>query len=222
MRIGPFLSVAVFTLAGCIPEQGPNSPALPGNSVQDPRPMQFSPAPLAWEQGNPAAAGWSTELRAQIRARLEQFDQASDIAALCPPYEGLSPDSRVEAIAALAVAIARFESDYRPTLHFPEPGLGYDSIGLFQLSYEDNFSWCNLNRATNSLEDPITNIQCAIPEMATLISRDGVIASGSDGGSARGLARYWSVVREGPTHRLAQITALTRASPACSTANAAG
>jgi hypothetical protein len=122
----------------------------------------------------------------------------------------------VEVLSTIAVAVAKRESNYKPGLHYGEPPpLGYDSIGLFQLSYEDGFSWCTLDRTAKSLEDPINNIRCAVPEMAGLVKRDRVIAKGATKSDARGLARYWSVVREGPSHHLAEIRASAAALPYC-------
>lgn len=132
----------------------------------------------------------------------------------CPHYSSLSNEQRVEALANMAVGIARYESGYDPSQHFAEPGLGYDSIGLYQLSYEDAFPWCSMDQPSKSLEDPITNIRCAVPEMARLAAKDKII-SGPTAGDNRGLGRYWSVVRAGSQHKRAQIIEATRAYAAC-------
>jgi len=172
--------------------------------------------PLAWEKQHPERKPWSIALRAEIGKKLDDFDRATDLDLYCPRYRKLSTDDRVSAIAAMAVAIAKFESGYNPKQHFGEPPpLGYDSIGLFQLSYEDGFTWCELDRGKKSLEDPINNIRCAVPEMARLIAKDGVVAAGTDKASAQGLARYWSVVREGAKHHLQAIRTITASTPFC-------
>jgi hypothetical protein len=134
--------------------------------------------------------------------------------AFCPSYAHIPDPAKLEVLAAMAVAIAKFESGYDPSEHYHEP-MGYDSIGLFQLSYEDHFSWCRMDRATRSLEDPIVNIQCAVGEMTRLVARDGVIAAGANSSDARGLARYWSTVRLGPSHKLAAVQKLVGGQPGC-------
>ena len=178
-------------------------------------PISAVPPPLAWESGHPKRAAWSRELRAGLTAELGRLDAAGDASSFCPPFAGLQPADKVEVLATLAVGVALFESGYDPSQRYREP-MGYDSVGLFQLSYEDRFAWCTMDPVTRSLEDPLTNIRCAVPEMARLVSRDRTLAGGSTNADARGLARYWSVVRRGPAHKLAEITAITRRHPACS------
>ena len=161
---------------------------------------------LAWEKGHSERKTWSQEFLNQFAAQLPAFDRAKDIALYCPRYSSLPAAERIYVLATIAVAIAKFESNFNPKQHFGEPPpLGYDSIGLFQLSYEDRFPWCTMDRASKSLEDPVTNIQCAVPEMGRLVASDEIIAAGKTSTDARGLARYWSVLREGPKHHLQAI-----------------
>jgi hypothetical protein len=171
---------------------------------------------LAWEANHPERVSWSTELRTQFSNHLSDFAAASDLADFCPKYQALSDPGKIEALATLAVAIAKYESNYNPKQHFGEPPpLGYDSIGLFQLSYEDGFSWCVLDRSAKSLEDPINNIRCAVPEMARLVKRDERLAGGSSLKDAKGLGHYWSVVWQGPKHYLAAIKTKTESLGLC-------
>jgi hypothetical protein len=76
--------------------------------------------------------------------------------------------------------------------------VGVDSVGLLQLSYEDEpiYHLEQLDRNTRSLEDPLVNLRCGVKIMSTLVAKDGVVAS-SNGGKHRGGARYWSVLRPG-------------------------
>jgi hypothetical protein len=171
---------------------------------------------LNWEKGHPERSAWTKALLAEVNATLASFDKAIDIASYCPRYRSLDAPNRAYVIATIAVGIAKYESQYDPKLHYGEPPpLGYDSIGLFQLSYEDGFKWCTMDRASKSLEQPIINIQCAVPEMAQLVAADKRIAAGSSKHDARGLARYWSVVRAGPKHHLDDIQKISRALDAC-------
>lgn len=242
MRIKPFvaigLSVVVLALAGCatvpsddggfdLPEQPIDAPPPPPPSdtpvVDDTVPPPPPPPPpellvsgLAWEINHTERLAWSAELRKQVKSNLPSFDKATDWADFCPSYANLHVDGRVEVIATLAVAIARFESNYDPGKIYREPApLNVDSVGLFQLSYEDRLTGCVVDRAAKSLEDPINTIRCAVPHMARFIAKDKLVTAGSTGANALGLARYWSVMRLGPTHKLAEIRAATRAAPGC-------
>ncbi|EGF89751.1 lytic transglycosylase, catalytic [Asticcacaulis biprosthecium C19] len=244
MRLHQFAGLiagfSLLALAGCasvptgggggsgLPEQPIDAPPPPPPSettvVEEPAPPPPPPPPppemlvsgLAWEMNHSERAPWSTELRTQVRANLASFDKATDWADFCPTYGSLTADDKVEVIATLAVAIARYESNYNPHTIYHEPApLNVDSVGLFQLPYEDGFTWCTLNRTAKSLEDPINNIRCAVPKMARLIAKDKVVTAGSTGANAQGLARYWSTVRLGPTHKLAEIRNATRGLSIC-------
>ncbi len=171
---------------------------------------------LPWEKAHPERKAWSNALMSDLSDHLASFGSARDIGSFCPNYARLSAADRVWVIATIAVAIAKFESNFNPRQHFGEPPpLGYDSIGLFQLSYEDGFKWCRMNRAAKSLEDPVTNIACTVPEMARLVATDRVLAAGTNSRNTRGLARYWSVVRRGEKHHLGEIRAMATALPHC-------
>ncbi|ESQ88227.1 hypothetical protein ABAC460_16325 [Asticcacaulis sp. AC460] len=237
---GVIAGVALLTLAGCatvpsddggnsgLPEQPIDAPPPPPpsdtNTTEEPAPPPPPPPPppellvsgLPWEINHAERGAWSVELRKQVRANLASFDKATDWADFCPAWSGLNEDNKVEVVSTLAVAIAKYESNYNPHTIYHEPApLNVDSVGLYQLSYEDGFTWCTLDRANKSLEDPVNNIRCAVPKMAKLIAKDKVVTAGSTGANAMGLARYWSVVRLGSTHKLTEIRAATRAVGAC-------
>ena len=198
----PLLS---FALVGCL--ASPQSPPLPS--------VTPSPA-LAWENGHPERKAWSAHLRQSLMAQVARFGTPADIAAYCPNYANLPDADRIEVLATLAVAIAKRESNYKPDTVFAEPPpLGVDSIGLFQMSYEDNLSWCSMDKSNDSLKDPLNNISCAVGKMAQLVGRDGVIASGATVKAGKGLSRYWSVIQDGPTHFKAEIQASTGALAIC-------
>ncbi|MEI9905964.1 MAG: transglycosylase SLT domain-containing protein [Asticcacaulis sp.] len=181
-----------------------------------PPPPELLIQALAWEDGSAERAGWSAELRTQIANNLTSLSKASDMASFCPAYASLSKDQKVEVLANLMVGIARYESNYDPhTVYHEPPPLGVDSVGLFQLSYEDGYSWCTLDRNARSLEDPVNNIRCAVPKMTRLVAKDKVLAAGSTNANALGLARYWSVMRLGPGHHIADIRAITTGMAVC-------
>lgn len=226
--IGAVVVAGLLALAGCatvstgyegtggLPEQPIDAPPPPppGDTGNEPAPPPPPPPPppellvqaLAWEDGTPERAAWSAELRKQVANNLTSLSKASDMAGFCPAYASLSNDQKVEVLADLMVGIARYESNYDPhQIYHEPPPLGVDSVGLFQLSYEDGFTWCMLDRASKSLEDPLNNIRCAVPKMARLVAKDKVLAGGSTNANALGLARYWSVMRLGAGHHVDDI-----------------
>lgn len=162
---------------------------------------------LAWEKNHKEREAWSQELLQQFKGNLGSFDNANDLASFCPKYKSLDSDHKAFVLGTMAVAVALYESSYNPNSIFHEPPpLGIDSVGLFQLSYEDKFPWCVMQKAQKTLENPRVNIECAVPEMAKLVSRDGVLSGGSKG-AWKGMARYWSTMR--PSGKLAQIKSAT-------------
>jgi hypothetical protein len=172
--------------------------------------------PLAWEQGHPERSAWSDQLRQAIRDQIGSLEQASDIKDFAPGYDKFSAEERVDVWASLFVAIARFETDPPYNTHsihqepsvpgHPEP---IDSIGLFQISYENQtfYDLEPLDPSAKSLEDPLVNVRCAAKIMAYWVQRDKVIASGSQS-SGRGGARYWSTLW--PSGHLAEIRKIVR------------
>lgn len=196
------LSLLLF-LASCGTLQKPAQVAGPAQSTAPALPApeptfdapEASDLPLAWEKNHPERAAWSKVLRENIAQNLPTFLKASDWTLYCSKFNQLSAAEKIDAIATMSVAIALYESAYKPASVYHEPPLlGVDSIGLFQLSYEDEMQWCAMDRKKGNLVDPLVNIQCAIPEMAKLIDKDGVVAEGQIRGTRKGLARYWSTM----------------------------
>jgi hypothetical protein len=86
------------------------------------------------------------------------------------------------------------------------------SVGLLQIAYEDDKEYHfdpPPDRAAKSLEDPATNLRCGVTILAQLVSRDGAVVGGK-GNHSRGAARFWAVLRDGKSHKLAAIKALTK------------
>jgi len=146
----------------------------------------------------PERRAWSKQLLESIAAHKPDLDRGNPD-QFAPGYSGLSTSQQILFWAEMFVAIARFESNWKPQTIFHEPPpLGVDSIGLLQLSYEDekNYHLEHLDRTARSLEDPLVNLRCGVQIMSTLVAKDGVVAS-SDQKKHRGGARYWSVLRAG-------------------------
>lgn len=165
---------------------------------------------LSWDT-KPERKSWSQELLATIPAHLEQLEVGNP-EQFVAGYVQLSQLERVGYWAELFIAIAKFESSWKPNAIYHEPPpLGVDSIGLLQLSYEDEaiYRLERLDRAKRSLEDPLVNLRCGVKILASLLTQDRMVAF-SNGNSHRGGARYWSVLRPGLKHHLEEIKALLR------------
>jgi hypothetical protein len=167
-----------------------------------------APASLSWD--NAERRAWSTKLLSLIqtdRARLEAGNPDSFI----PGYNGLAPDAiKLKFWAELLIAMAKFESGWDSKNVFREPPpLGVNSIGLLQLSKQDENGYAVRPpiAAENELKDPILNLEWGVTIFATLLARDRVVASGA-GNASRGGADYWSVLRTG--HKIDLIKAITR------------
>lgn len=168
----------------------------------------LKPTTLSWDTVLQRKA-WSAQLIASVTERIAQLELGNPNAFI-NGYSTLSPALRIKFWAELLIAVAKFESSWNPhdVFHEPPP-LGVDSIGLLQLSYQDqeNYKLEPLNHAARSLDDPLVNLRCAVIIFATLVERDKTVAN-SASGKFRGAARYWSTLRAGS--KLDQIVALTK------------
>lgn len=186
-------------------------------SVPQKSPIKPTPvSTLAWETNHIERQSWSTELRHQLTRSYQDLTKASDWANYCISFRNLNQDQQIEVMATMIVAIALYESSYDASNITPDVG-NTNSIGLFQLSYEDHMSFCAMDSNKKNLTDPMVNIDCAVREMAKLISKDGVV---SFGGSAqfhahteKGLARYWSTMWD--NGKLSQIKSKTNGLSFC-------
>lgn len=167
-------------------------------------------AALSWETVASRAA-WSAELRGAVTAKQADLEKGKPEEFIAG-YGALAAEMKVKFWAELIVAMAKFESAWKPTTRFKEPApLNVFSIGLLQLSYEDaaHYPLEPLNPGARSLEDPLVNLRCAVVILARLLAKDGVVVGHSDG-SHRGGAAYWSVLRPGAKHKLEEIKTLTK------------
>lgn len=138
---------------------------------------------------------WNPHVLATAKAHIDKLEKAKDVERFFPNYAKKDLADRCECWRSLIEAMVQFESGNNPSLHYGEPPpLGYDSVGLLQLSYEDTHykKLIKLDRKLKTLEDPINNLCGGLRILATLIAKDGCITSTRNkGGSA-----YWSVLRE--------------------------
>jgi hypothetical protein len=162
---------------------------------------------LSWDS-LPERKEWSVQLLASVTASKAQLDHGNPDVFVAG-YTALPSQRQIKFWAELIVAMANFESSWNPHCIYREPPpLGIDSVGLLQLSYEDEpiYHLEALNRKEKSLEDPLVNLRCAVKIMAKLASKDATVAS-SFGNQHKGAARYWSVLRTG--HHIDEIRAMT-------------
>lgn len=117
-----------------------------------------------------------------------------DAKAFCP--NGMTPHNWVHLMAAMA----RYESNFNTDEVYLESFKGSDgkriiSIGLFQISLSSGNAYGCKFKDQAALKDPIQNLKCAVLILSRWIPKDGVIALGSNNATAKGGARYWSVLR---------------------------
>ncbi|MVM39353.1 transglycosylase SLT domain-containing protein [Spirosoma sp. HMF3257] len=158
---------------------------------------------------------WSAELLQAIKTNKAVLD-AGKMENFITGYQELSADLQIKCWAELIVAMAKFESDWNPhSIYHELPPLGVDSVGLLQLSYEDQnlYALEPLNREQRNLEDPLVNLRCGVKILAHLVAKDSVIADTiivDNHRKYKGAARYWSVLREGDKHHLNDIRHLVQ------------
>jgi Transglycosylase SLT domain len=185
-------------------------PATAPSPPPPPEPKRESIA-LSWDNA-PERVAWSHALIDAIRSRKSDLD-AGHPDDFIPGYAQLSSEDQVKFWAEFVIAIAQYESTWNPHAHFKEPPpLKVTSIGLLQIAYEDDKEYHfdpPLDREAKSLEDAATNLRCGVTILAKLVSHDGAVVGGK-GDHSRGAARFWAVLRDGKSHKLAAIRALTK------------
>lgn len=138
-----------------------------------------------------------------------------DVEEFCPNYVALDSTARRKFYIMLLSALAKFESNYKPTTTYTEKfpdakGNRVVSAGIFQLSVESgNGYYCNLKK-TADLFDPETNFNCAARIMNKWIVTDKIIGGFVDG-RWRGMARYWSPFRSAERKKAMQARTKTLA-----------
>jgi hypothetical protein len=215
-----FIRIAIALCLAFVAACAPVKPTPPA-----PTPVQEAPKPappptpepkpeaitLSWDS-SPERVGWSRALIDAIGSRKSDLD-AGHPDDFIPGYAKLSSEDQVKFWAEFVIAIAKYESTWNPHAHFKEPPpLKVTSIGLLQIAYEDDKEYHfdpPLDQQAKSLEDAATNLRCGVAILAKLVSHDGAVVGGK-GDHSRGAARFWAVLRDGKSHKLAAIRALTQ------------
>lgn len=163
---------------------------------------------LSWDN-DPIRKTWSAELLKSVTAAKPMLDQAN-AEAFIKGYGQLEMPFQLKLWAELIVAISQYESNWDPNeIYHEHPPLDVDSVGLLQLSYEDEkpYGLEPLSRAAKSLQDPLINLRCGVKILSQLVSHDKVVEF-SSGKKFGGASRYWSVIRQG--HHLEDIKSAVR------------
>jgi len=142
-------------------------------------------ARAVWDHVSGSEA-WTQAVLTELSLRRSRLEAGRDIDDFCPGYEKASEYERDTCWLRIVSAMARFESDFHPAATYVESS-GRTSVGLLMMDPEH----CPAAPTIEKLEDPVANIQCALPRLELLVSRDGVLSGdGNKGGAA-----YWSVLR---------------------------
>lgn len=210
--------ILLALLAGCATKSVDTSPTHdsgplvdagePTGSVIVDKPEERPALVLSWEVGHPERKSWTAKVEVLLKELMPKLDKAQDFEKLL----GKKPADKYKAWGEVIVAVVKFESNYNPkTVYGEPPPLGYDSIGLLQLSYEDNagYPFCKLSRAQKNLLDPLVNLNCGVRIMAQLIAKDGHISGSHLNAKGKtvytGASAYWSTLR--PKRKLPEVLA---------------
>lgn len=190
-----FLMLAsIAFLGGCKTEDKVETPQPTPTPIAD---FPKSDTSLKWDDKHRNGKLWTQTTLDVIDDSNLPDSEPSDMAAYCPNYKKLSRNERGLVWANMAVAIAKRESGFKPDTVYKESN-GVDSIGLFQLSYGDRF--CPKSKSKGDLRKGTVNITCAVKLMDYFVKQDNVVASGGyvkyGAKPPKGLARYWSVIRD--------------------------
>lgn len=119
--------------------------------------------------------------------------------------EGGVCGNRKQFYVMLISEMARYESGFKPTASFTEgfpdsKGNPQVSRGLLQLSFDDaknNGKGCDFKTVAD-VHDVRLNLRCGVRILNRWVVNDNKLAEGFNKATAKGGARYWSVLRNGP------------------------
>lgn len=198
-RLLPLL--LVLALIGCTTgSAGGGGTGSGGSGAERPTEPAVQTVSARWD-GKPDGRQWTS-------FALEALDSVgqnlvatvpADVADYCPSYAAAGTERRKAFWVGLLSALAKFESNYDPSVTFREPdvldaqGNHVISRGLLQISIESGRGYgCTIPEA-ETLHDPKVNLSCAVRIFNRLVPRDGRIASAAR--PWRGAAAYWSPFR---------------------------
>lgn len=173
----------------------------------------------SWRKVNKDCS-WTNAAEKAAAASSLSTQSPSDVTDFCPSYPHLNAEKRNKFWAGLLSAMARPESNYKPSITYTEnftdgSGKKVISRGLLQISIESanqkRYS-CGVKQSED-LHDSSINLACGIKILEAWVVNDQVIASYQKG-TSRGGGRYWSVLRKSNNH-LPEIMGNTSSLPFC-------
>lgn len=151
---------------------------------------------------------WTTEAARIVQTYGRELldNPPSDIDEFCPNYQNLNTHSRTAFWIHLLNSIAKRESAFDPLVgndesHFGNNNQGIVSRGLLQISFSSMGSRAYRNagcdvRTAEDLHDVSRNLQCGVAVFTHWARTDDCISCRNSAGQWRGIARYWSTLRE--------------------------
>lgn len=162
-------------------------------------------AQLPFELKVPGSKVWADHLRAKIRASKIPDVSLIDAEFFTENYPRLIREQRVEFWAHLLGITMKYECSYNPKSYSVDVGSPTDrdtwSVGLLQMSVCDQWNYgFNFGYKFADLQDPIKNINLAIPILEKLLVRDECIGARIDG-RWKGMSAYWGTLRNNDAHK---------------------
>lgn len=163
---------------------------------------------LPWDAYNPQGT-WGFYVHQALDRDVNAFlvqNPPRDVTDFCPRFDSLPMMERVHFWASLVAEIAARESAFVPLTatdegRYDAGNKGIISTGLTQLSLLSTKASCYQKRgcaevaSQQDLFDPKKNLQCSVAVMSCLTESGDCLSCQRDGGW-RGIARYWSTLRE--------------------------
>lgn len=212
-------AILALLISACA--SGPTSPGASGPSSGPSAPLFGYPA-AGWDE-RPEGRQWTTLAHQAIDTLAPQLVSVvpADIDAFCPGYRNASPANRRAFYVALLAEVARYESNFDPSVRYTESfkdsqGRPVVSRGLLQISQESANGYGCAIATADQLQDPATNIQCGVRILDRWIRQDQLV-TGYVSGSWRGASRYWAVLRD--RNKLVDMQAALNARPHCARRN---
>lgn len=173
---------------------------LPTGSLEIPR------IALYWEKTTEIHSErkpWSDFLIKKLSDNLTVLDNAKDMYLFCSKYKDLDKPTKLKAWGELFVALAYYESGFKPTAQSVDVGTKENrdtwSIGLFQMSVVDikNYKIQNMKYDFNDLLKAEPNIDLAVAIMTKQIDakKEIVVRSGP----------YWATLYNGKYPKINEI-----------------
>lgn len=183
----------VVFLAGCTQQVPVGTPISTATKVE-------SSTQTSVETGELKAAWPNKEWTKILSTALDDLGQP----LLTGYFEGGICGNRKQFFVMLISEMARYESSFNPNAKYQESfpdskGNPQISAGLLQMSFDDaknNGVGCDFKRPEDVF-DVRLNLRCGVKVLTRWVVRDGKLAEGHDKATAKGAARYWSVMRTG-------------------------